>query len=80
MSKYSDISAEDESPAATPSRRDSSPEVETPPRDMEMQTPDEVDRSFSRSLSKIESDIAFSKKQKGTIDVWWLFDDGGNCT
>ncbi|KAL4227820.1 hypothetical protein ACF0H5_013257 [Mactra antiquata] len=68
---------EDESPAATPCRRDSSPELETPPRDLEMQTPDEVDRSFSRSLSKFESDITFAKKQKGTIDVWWLFDDGG---
>ena len=68
---------DDDSPPPTPSRRDSSPEVETPPRDIEMQTPDDPNTSFSRSLSKIESSLIFATKQKGTIDVWWLFDDGG---
>lgn len=68
---------EEDSPLPTPSRRNSSPEIETPPRDLEAQTPEDVNISFNRSLSKIESSIYFAKKQKGTIDVWWLFDDGG---
>lgn len=29
----------------------------------------------------LESSQQFKKKQgKGTIDVWWLFDDGGPCS
>ncbi|XP_060592142.1 solute carrier family 12 member 2-like isoform X2 [Ruditapes philippinarum] len=68
---------EEDSPLPSPSRRNSTPEVETPQQDLEAQTPDELNPSFSRSLSKIESSIHFAKKQKGTIDVWWLFDDGG---
>lgn len=28
----------------------------------------------------MEASVQFKKKQpKGTIDVWWLFDDGGRC-
>lgn len=28
----------------------------------------------------VEASSQFKKKQpKGTIDVWWLFDDGGRC-
>ena len=68
---------EEDSPLPSPSRRNSSPEVETPQQDLEAQTPDDHNKSFSRSLSKIESSINFARKQKGTIDVWWLFDDGG---
>lgn len=67
---------DDESPIPTPSRRDSTPDAVTP-MDIEMQTPKEDKPSFERSLSKVESTIYFAKKQKGTIDVWWLFDDGG---
>ncbi|XP_053405857.1 solute carrier family 12 member 3-like isoform X2 [Mercenaria mercenaria] len=75
--KFEDSAMEEDSPLPSPSRRNSSPEVETPPQDLEAQTPEDLNTSFSRSLSKIESSIHFAKKQKGTIDVWWLFDDGG---
>nr|WIW57980.1 solute carrier family 12 member 2 [Sinonovacula constricta] len=69
---------EEDSPPATPSRRDSAAGIETPTKDLEMQpTPEEPTTSLAHSLAKIESNIYFSKKQKGTIDVWWLFDDGG---
>lgn len=27
----------------------------------------------------VEVDLIFNKKQKGTIDIWWLYDDGGTC-
>lgn len=28
----------------------------------------------------LEASQQFQKKQgKGTVDVWWLFDDGGDC-
>ncbi|WAQ98772.1 S12A2-like protein [Mya arenaria] len=64
---------EDDSPPNTPSRRDSTPEVET----HEMVTPEETALSYARSLSKVDASLYFNKKQKGTIDVWWLFDDGG---
>ena len=63
------------------SRRNSSPEIDTPPKDFEMSqqtTPDDhAGKTLERSLSQIDSNVLFSKKQKGTIDVWWLFDDGG---
>ena len=62
------------------SRRDSSPEIDLPPKDFEISqqtTPDDTGKSLQRSISQIDSHILFSKKQKGTIDVWWLFDDGG---
>jgi len=68
---------EDDSPPPTPSRRDSTPEIETPPKDIEQQSPLENSKTFERSLSKPESNLYFAKKHKGTIDVWWLFDDGG---
>jgi len=66
---------DEESPCPTPSRRDSTPEVET--HEMVTPTPDDAKRSFARSLSKVDANLYFNKKQKGTIDVWWLFDDGG---
>ena len=62
------------------SRRDSSPEIDTPPKDFEMSTqstPEDAGKTLERSVSQIDSNVLFSKKQKGTIDVWWLFDDGG---
>lgn len=28
----------------------------------------------------MEASVQFNKKQpEGTIDVWWMFDDGGRC-
>ena len=68
---------EDDSPPGTPGRRDSSPEIETPPKELEMQSPADSYKVLERSISKIDTNVHFAKKQKGTIDVWWLFDDGG---
>ncbi|KAK3594337.1 hypothetical protein CHS0354_026214 [Potamilus streckersoni] len=95
-----DAYKDEDSPAVTPSRRDSTPEVEMPPKKVQEQEKPKSDSnskktSFSSdptvkaSSNQINEDIAltdmnlvspinFSKKQKkGTIHVWWMFDDGG---
>ncbi|XP_052280558.1 solute carrier family 12 member 2-like isoform X2 [Dreissena polymorpha] len=73
--KNYDAMGDEVTPALTPMRRQSTPEVE--PQDIELQTIENVNHLFERSLSKVENSLIFNKKQKGTIDVWWLFDDGG---
>lgn len=34
--------------------------------------------SSARRTSSFTSVEQFTKRQAGTVDVWWLYDDGGN--
>lgn len=66
------------------SSHESSP-VSTPlierknPAGTEMPSSTQVVRGLSKALPKdvLTSVNQFQRKQKGTIDVWWLYDDGG---
>lgn len=38
------------------------------------------DGGVSNGMEKSETIMNMNEHVKGTIDVWWLFDDGGNIT